>query len=161
MSDDSQDNVPRWTIPKRTRADERNLHISDFNIVRKSAKDKDSVLFVRAGPKFPVSFKRGKWLLPAAIMDFGEKPKDVAKRILMEQLTNVDYLVPSYLSMQSYLGAHWDIVFVFESVLDESKPLPAPKEPFEGVAFHNLHLLPKNEIAEDHMEVISGLLKES
>jgi|SRR5579872_2967893 len=157
---EAQDNIPRWTIPKRQRADERDLHISTFNLVRKSAREKDTVLFVKAGPKFPVSFKRGKWLLPAAIMDFGEKPRDVAKRVLTEQLMNVDYLTPSYLSLQSYFGAHWDLVFIFESTLDESKPVPAPKEPFEGVAFHNLGSLPRKEIAEDHMEVLEDLSTE-
>lgn len=156
----ANDNVPRWTIPKRERMDERNLHISAFNIVRKSAREKDTILFVKAGPKFPVSFKRGKWLLPAAIMDFGEVPKDVAKRILTEQLTSVDYLAPSYLSMQSYYGAHWDIVFIFESILNETKPIPMPKEPFVGVTFYKLDSLPKTEIAEDNVEVLEELGKE-
>ncbi|HYB03966.1 MAG TPA: hypothetical protein VED17_05870, partial [Nitrososphaerales archaeon] len=100
MEQGAQDNFPRWTIPKRERMDSQNLHISAFNVVWKGLKN-HSVLFVKAGPKFPVSFKRGKWLLPAAIMDFGEKPKDVAKRVLMEQMMNVDYLTPNYLSMQS------------------------------------------------------------
>ena len=156
--DDSQDNVPRWTIPKRTRIDNEYLHISDFNLVRKS-NDRDSVLFVKGGPKFPVSFKRGKWLLPAAILDFGEKPKDVAKRILNEQLGNVEYLNPTFLSMQSYLGAHWDIVFIFESHLGEGKPIPTAKEPFVGVMFYNLNSLPRHEIAEDHLEVLDELKK--
>ena len=155
----AQDNFPRWTIPKRERMDSQNLHISAFNVVRKSLKD-DSVLFVKAGPKFPVSFKRGKWLLPAAIMDFGEKPKDVAKRVLTEQMTNVDYLTPNYMSMQSYLGAHWDIVFLFESRLDETKPVPAAKEPFIGVSFHHLDSIPRHEIAEDHLEVLNELIQE-
>lgn len=140
--------------------DKQDLHISAFNLVRKSAGERDSVLFVKAGPKFAVSFKRGKWLLPAAIMDFGEKPKDVAKRILNEQLVNVENLTPTYLSMQSYFGAHWDIVFVFESQLDGSKPLPGAKEPFEGVAFHDLKSLPRSEISEDHLEVLDELQRE-
>ena len=131
--DSSRDNAPRWTIPKRTRLNNERLHISAFNLVRKSD-DRDSVLFVKAGPKFPVSFKRGKWLLPAAILEFGEKPKTVAKRVLSEQLENVDYLDPKYLSMQSYLGAHWDIVFIFESQLEEGKPLPTAKAPFLGAS---------------------------
>ena len=156
--DGSQDNVPRWTIPKRTRLDNQDLHISTFNLVRKN-NDKDSVLFVKAGPKFPVSFKRGKWLLPAAILDFGEKPKDVAKRVLTEQLDSVEYLDPKFLSMQSYIGAHWDIVFIFESQVEEGKPVPTAKESFAGVSFHNLNSLPRNEIAEDHLEVLDELKK--
>src|SRR5580700_8274748 len=119
----SQDNIPRWTIPKRTRLDNEDLHISDFNLVRKSG-DRDSILFVKAGPKFPVSFKRGKWLLPAAILDFGENPRVVAKRILNEQLEGVEYLDPKFLSLQSYYGAHWDLVFIFESQIEEAKSMP-------------------------------------
>jgi hypothetical protein len=155
----ASDIFPRWTIPRRERMDEMDLHISDFNIVRKSEKD-DSMLFVKAGPKYPVSFKRGKLLLPAAIIDFGEKPRDVAKRILTEQLTNVDSLTPNYLSMQSYYGAHWDIVFIFESKLDETKPMPAAKEPFIGLSFHRMDSLPRHEIAEDHLEVLDELIAE-
>jgi hypothetical protein len=158
-SENAADNFPRWTIPRRERMGEQNLHISAFNVVRKRVND-DALIFVRAGPKFPVSFKRGKWLLPAAIMDFGEKPKDVARRVLNEQLANVEYLVPNYLSMQSYLGAHWDIVFIFESILDETKPAPVAKEPFAGLTFHKLDSLPRQEIAEDHLEVLDELRKE-
>jgi|SRR5271165_6574948 len=154
-----QDNVPRWTIPRRTRLDNEDLHISTFILIRKSD-DKDSVLFVKAGPKFPVSFKRGKWLLPAAILDFGEKPKEVVKRVLSEQLENAEYLDPKFLSMQSYLGAHWDIVFIFEAILEEDKPVPAPKAAFTGTAFHNLNSLPRSEIADDHLEVLDELKKE-
>jgi len=157
--DGADDNAPRWTIPRRTRLAQQDLHISAFNFVRKSAKD-TALIFVKAGPKFPVSFKRGKWLLPAAIMDFGEVPKFVAKRVVNEQLTNTDYIVTNYLSMQSYLGAHWDIVFIFESVLDESKPTPVAKDPFIGVSFFDLDSLPRQEIAEDHLEVLDEFKKE-
>jgi len=157
--DGSKDNIPRWTIPKRTRLDNQDLHISTFILVRKND-DKDSVLFVKAGPQFPVSFKRGKWLLPAAILDFGEKPKEVAKRVLTEQLDNAEYLEPKFLSMQSYFGAHWDIVFIFESQLETGKPMPTAKSSFTGASFHNLNSLPRQEIAEDHLEVLDELKKE-
>src|SRR2546422_10384238 len=106
MSDLPTD-TPRWTVPKRARMRNENLHISDFILVRKHS-ESDSVLFLKAGEKFPVSFKRGKWLLPAAILDYGESPKQFAKRMLGEQLNNADYLNPTFLSMQSFLWAHWD-----------------------------------------------------
>lgn len=157
--EEPEDLFPRWTIPKRERMDGQNLHISVFILLRKDAGD-DSVLFLKAGPNYPVSFKRGKWLLPAAIIDFGEKPKDVVKRVLGEQLANVDYLTPVYVSMQSYLGAHWDIVFVFEARLDQTKPRPMTKGPFVDVAFHRLDSLPREEIAEDHLEVLDEYLRE-
>src|SRR5438552_12586435 len=99
-----------------------NLHISDFILVRKHS-ESDSVLFLRAGDKFPVSFKRGKWLLPAAILDFGESPKKFAAQVLREQLDNAEFSEPSFLSLQSYYGAHWDIVFVLECHLLEGRPL--------------------------------------
>jgi len=62
--------------------------------------------------------------------------------------------------MQSYFGAHWDIVFIFESRLEEGRPLPSTKAPFVGASFHNLNSLPRNEIAEDHLEVLDELKKE-
>jgi len=158
MSDLPSD-TPRWTLPKHARMSNENLHISDFILVRKHG-DSDSVLFLKAGEKFPLSFKRGKWLLPAAILDYGESPKQFAKKLLVEQLDNVDYLDPTFLSMQSYLGAHWDIVFVFECHLGEGKPAPTAKEPFIGISFHKLSALPKHEIAEDHLEVLDELKKE-
>jgi hypothetical protein len=158
MSDLPSDS-PRWTIPKRARMNNENLHISAFVLVRKHD-DRDSILFLKAGEKFPVSFKRGKWLVPAAILDYGESPKNFAKKLLNEQLNNVEYLDPTFLSLQSYLGAHWDIVFVFESHLQEGKPLPTPKEPFVAISFHKLDTLPRHEIAEDHLEVLDELKKE-
>ena len=158
MSDLLSD-TPRWTLPKHARMSNENLHISDFILVRKHS-ESDSVLFLKAGEKFPVSFKRGKWLLPAAILDYGESPKQFAKKLLVEQLDNVDYLDPTFLSMQSYLGAHWDIVFVFECHLGEGKPAPTAKEPFIGISSHKLSALPKHEIAEDHLEVLDELKKE-
>jgi hypothetical protein len=156
---DLPSDTPRWTIPKRTRISTENLHISDFVLMRKYG-DAESVLFLKAGEKFPVSFKRGKWLLPAAILDFGESPKGFAKQLIGEQLNNVDYLEPTFLSLQSYLGAHWDLVFVFECRLMEGKPLPTPKEPFVEVSFLKLSALPKSGIAEDHLEVLDELVKE-
>jgi hypothetical protein len=155
---DLPSDTPRWTIPKRRRISTENLHISDFVIMRKYG-GPDSVLFLKAGEKFPVSFKRGKWLLPAAILDFGESPKGFAKQLIGEQLNNVDYLEPTFLSLQSYLGAHWDLVFLFECSLAEGKPLLTPKDPFVDVSFLKLSALPRPEIAEDHLEVLDELEK--
>ena len=134
------------------------LHISDFVLVRKHD-DSDSVLFLKAGDKFPVSFKRGKWLLPAAILDFGESPKKFAIQVLHEQLDNAEFSVPNFLSLQSYYGAHWDIVFVLESHLLE-KSMPTVRPPFSEVTFFKLGNLPRNEIAEDHIEVLDELKEE-
>ncbi|MDA4112314.1 MAG: hypothetical protein OK439_07210, partial [Thaumarchaeota archaeon] len=83
------------------------------------------------------------------------------KRILGEQLNNSEYLEPTFLSMQSYLGAHWDIVFVFECHLVEGKPALTGKEPFVGTSFLKLSALPRHEIAEDHLEVLDELKEET
>jgi hypothetical protein len=158
MSDLPSDK-PRWTIPRRARMDNEDLHISDFVFVRKPD-DADSVLFLKAGEKFPVSFKRGKWLFPAAILDFGNSPKKFALQVLKEQLNDGSYSEPTFLSMQSYYGAHWDIVFVLECRLAAGKPLPTSREPFTDVSFFKLSNLPRKEIAEDHLEVLDELQKE-
>jgi hypothetical protein len=150
---------PRWTIPKRTRIDGgENLHVSSFVLLKNS--QGDSIAFLRAGPKYPVQFKRGKLLLPATILNFGENPKRVAERLLGEQITGAENLKADYVSMQSYLGAHWDIVFVYETkVREEERPLTS-KDPFTEVRFYNISALPRDQIAEDHLEVLDELINE-
>jgi len=124
-------------------------------------KDADEVLFLKSSDNYPVKFKRGKLMLPAAIVDFGEKPNEVAKRILGEQLSGAELLKPKFLTMQSYLGAHWDIVFVFEAQLEgKQKEDLKPKDPFIHTSFQKLESLPRLEIADDHLEVIDAFLKE-
>lgn len=93
---DLPSDTPRWTIPRRERMSNEDLHISDFVLVRKHD-DSDSVLFLKAGDKFPVSFKRGKWLLPAAILDFGGSPKKFANQVIREQLDNAEVSEPNFL----------------------------------------------------------------
>jgi hypothetical protein len=147
----------RWTLPKRRRVSNESLHISDFVLVKK---DSDSILFLRAGEKYPVSFKRGKLLLPAAILNYGENPREAAKRVLSEQLEHSEYLQPKFLAMQSYVGAHWDICLVFECQVENDKRELSFREPYAHASYHPLTSLPRREIAEDHLEVIDGLLQE-
>jgi len=156
---DLPSDTPRWTIPRRERMSNEDLHISDFVLVRKHD-DSDSVLFLKAGDKFPVSFKRGKWLLPAAILDFGGSPKKFANQVIREQLDNAEVSEPNFLSLQSYYGAHWDIVFVLENHLLDGKPMPTARPPFSAVTFFKLSNLPRNEIADDHLEVLDELKEE-
>jgi hypothetical protein len=151
---------PRWTIPKRTRMGGENLHVSSFLMIRN--RPGDSIVLLRAGPKHPVQFKRGKLLLPATILNFGDSPRLVAQRLMSEQLDGPENLKVEFASMQSYLGAHWDIVFVFAAKVDEKEErlTLAPKEPFTEAAFHKLSNLPRDQIAEDHLEVLDQLRKE-
>jgi hypothetical protein len=156
---------PRWTLPPRKEISPENLHISSFVIAKKGLKggeEEQALLFLKAGDKHPLSFRRGKLLLPATILRYGEKPSDGARRVLREQLLDPGRLKdPEFLGMQSYLGAHWDIVFLFETWLQEGGQDIQPKEPFVLAAFHDISRLPRNEIADDHLEVIDSMLKPS
>lgn len=93
------------------------------------------------------------------MLNFGEDPVEAVKRILRDQMEHADGLQPKFLEIQSYLGGHWDICFVYESVASESKTDLGPKQPFMDSAFYSLGSLPINEIAADHLEVIDGLQK--
>jgi hypothetical protein len=150
---------PRWTVPKRARVGSEDLHISSFVLVV-NPKD-SSVLFLRAGEKYPVQFRRGKLLLPAAIVDFGESPRKVGHEVLERQLSGVEPVKLKFRSLQSYLGAHWDIVLVFEADLAETAGQEIkPKDPFTAIEFHKLDSLPRDQIASDHLEVLDELAKE-
>jgi hypothetical protein len=141
-----------------------NLHISSFVIVKKKgASDKDySILLLRAGPKHSVSFRRGQLVLPAAILMYGEKPKEAARRSLSYQLANPDSLQdPQFLSMQTYYGAHWDIVFLFETWTKDGAQEISPKEPYVAATFYPVNNLPNREISGDHLEVLNEMLHPS
>jgi ADP-ribose pyrophosphatase YjhB (NUDIX family) len=156
---------PRWTLPPRKEISPENLHISSFVIVKKAdvgGGGIQSILLVKAGDKHPLSFRRGKLLLPATILRYGENPRDGARRALKEQLRGPEHLKdPVFLTMQSYLGAHWDIVFLFETQLEKDGQGIEPNEPFVLASFHEVHKLPRGEVAEDHLEVIDGMLSPS
>jgi hypothetical protein len=138
--------------------DGENLHISSFVLLRNT--QLDSIAFLRAGPKHSIQFKRQKLLLPSTILNFGEDPSQVAVRLLGEQILGAEDLKAQFVSMQSYRGAHWDIVFVYEAKMPEGRPLTA-KEPFTEVSFCKTSALPREQIAEDHLEVLDELVKES
>ena len=142
---------------KRKQISPENLHISSFIIVRKN--DDDSrILFLKASQNHPLPFRRRKLLLPAGMLAYGEHPKDAAQRILRDQLENSGNVgEPRFLEMQSYLGAHWDICFVFECK-DTGGRVKGSKSPnFEGASYHDRNSLPRSEIAPDHLEVLDSL----
>lgn len=161
MLEDLREDSPRWTLPPRKEISPENLHISSFVVVKGAGRD-DSALFLRAGDKHPLSFRRGKFLLPAVILKYGEKPREGAKRALRDQLNSADGVEePEFLTMQSYLGAHWDIVFVFQAWAREGVTGFVPKEPFTQAIFRELADLPRGEIAEDHLEVLDEVMNPS
>ncbi|MDA4122825.1 MAG: NUDIX hydrolase [Thaumarchaeota archaeon] len=151
---------PRWTLPPRKEISPENLHISSFVIVRNEIGDEgESILLLRAGDKHPLSFRRGKLMLPSVILRYGENPREGARRVLRDQLKDPkDLHDPEFFSMQSYLGAHWDIVFLFNSRQNEGAQDPIAKEPYVEAAFYEVKNLPRSEIVEDHLEVIDGAL---
>jgi hypothetical protein len=141
------------------------LHISSFVIAKKKAGSSDSeysVLFLKAGDKHPVSFRRGKLLLPSTILIYGEKPRDAARRALAQQLGNPDSLQdPQFLNMQTYYGAHWDIVFLYETSVKDGAREVSAKEPYVEASFYPVSNLPRSEISEDHLEVLDEMLHPS
>lgn len=137
---------------RRRRISDSSLHISAFLILRRG---NDSVMLLRAGNSHPVSFRRGKLLLPSTMLNFGEDPKEAAKRILRSQVEGAENIQPRFLEIQSYLGSHWDICFVYEC--DALGSDLRSKQPYVGNSFYSLAALPSDEIAEDHLEVIDGL----
>jgi len=166
-SDRSEQNFPRWTLPPRREISPESLHISSFVIVKKKTTGKSnregepSILLLRAGDRHPLSFRRGKLLLPAAILSYGEQPRAAARRILREQLGNPEGLGdPEFLKLLSYVGAHWDIVVLFQAWFD-GEDLDQPKEPFVNGDFYDVNSLPRKEMAEDHLEVIDSMLNPS
>lgn len=139
---------------RRRRISDSSLHISAFLLVKSGD---GSILLLRAGNSHPVSFRRGKLLLPATMLNFGEDPGEAVKRILRDQMEHGEGLQPKFLEIQSYLGGHWDICFVYESDASDSKTDLGPRQPYIESAFYSLTTLPTNEIAADHLEVLDGL----
>jgi len=166
-SDRSEQDFPRWTLPPRREISPESLHISSFVVVRKkmapgSGKEGDtSILLLRAGDRHPLSFRRGKLLLPASILSYGEQPRAAARRIMREQLGSPEGLGdPEFLKLLSYAGAHWDIVVLFQAWFG-GEGLIRPKEPFVLGDFYDVNALPRKEMAEDHLEVIDSMLNPS
>lgn len=120
--------------------------------------ERPPILLLRAGDSHPVSFRRGRLLLPATILSYGEQPRAAARRVLKEQLGSPDGLGdPEFLKLVSYLGAHWDIVILFQAWFDGGSQVQ-PRGPFVQGGFYEVGSLPRTEIAEDHLEVIDSVL---
>ncbi len=137
----------------RMRISDENLHVSSFGLVRT---EPDSLLFVRASDAHPLSFRRGRLLLPATMLQFGERPMDAADRAVKTQLSGVAGAVPKFVDIQSYMGSHWDICFVYEFDVS-GKGRPAALPPYADAVSYKLDSLPRSQIAEDHLEIIDGL----
>jgi ADP-ribose pyrophosphatase YjhB (NUDIX family) len=137
----------------RRRISDESLHISSFDLVRR---DVDSILLIKATDAHPLVFRRGKLMLPATMVQYGEKPAVAAKRALTAQVTGADGLEQKFMELQSYTGSHWDIVIVYEFDARGAGEIKA-KAPYADAAFYKLSSLPREAMAEDHLEVIDGL----
>lgn len=138
---------------KRMRISEENLHISAFAIV---GDGKGSILLLKAGQAHPLSFRRGNLLLPAVILEFGEWPFTAAKRAVTSQLEGAEPLEPKFRQIQSYMGSHWDLCFVYDFDGRKAAKLSV-KPPYVEASYHRLSALPREAIAPDHLEVIEGM----
>jgi hypothetical protein len=76
---------------------------------------------------------------------------------LNDQIKNSKDLDLQFLDMQSYLGAHWDLCFVYEAK-NAGRDLE-PKGPFTQASFYEMSNLPRSEIAGDHPDVLEALTK--
>jgi ADP-ribose pyrophosphatase YjhB (NUDIX family) len=153
-------------LPARARQiSPSDLHLSSFLIAKKKGDGDDySVLFLKAGDKHPLSFRRGKFVLPSTILNYGEKPKEAVRRAIANQIGTPDsFEDPQFQNMQTFFGAHWDIVFLFESWIKDSAQgeVISPKEPYVEARFYPVSSLPRNEISEDHLEVLDEMLHPS
>ena len=92
------------------------------------------------------------------MVQYGEKPAEAADRALTTQLSNVERLERKFLDLQSYMGSHWDICIIYEYNVGDAREVKA-KPPFADAAFYELSSLPRDLIAEDHLEVLDGLKK--
>ena len=100
----------RFSAEKVTeRTPEQGLCISSFLIARRD----ETVLL---GKALRPEMAREKWILPASQLMYGEHPDEAARRILKDQLkTEAEKL--SNRGLWSFLGAHWDLCFVYDVVL--------------------------------------------
>jgi ADP-ribose pyrophosphatase YjhB (NUDIX family) len=58
------------------------LHISSFVFVKKGT----TIALLRASNQHFLEFRRGKWVVPAAVLKVPEHPDDCALRVLKDQL---------------------------------------------------------------------------
>jgi ADP-ribose pyrophosphatase YjhB (NUDIX family) len=120
-------------------------HISSFAIIEDA--NKEMLLVKRLRPEFSA----GKWLLPSAIINFGEPPEGAIKRIVKEQV-GADAKEVRLLDVQSWGDKHWDICFVYGvSIGDVGKLSPD----VEKAEYFDRRKLPP-EFRSDHMEVLES-----
>jgi len=118
------------------------MHISSFVLVRKGTQ----VLLAR---RLKPERWAGKWVIPGAIIYFGEDPGAAALRIVREQL-GATATALKLLDVQSYGDKHWDMCFLFHADVPGAVKLGGD---FDKSDYFDLAKLP-HELREDHKEVL-------
>ena len=121
------------------------VHISSFAIIKEGSK---LLLEKRLRPEFSA----GKWVIPAALINYGEDPLVAVKRVVKEQL-GTDAKKAELIDVESYGDKHWDICFVYEVSVDGIGKLSPDIERAEYFAPGKL----PPEFRSDHMEVLQAL----
>jgi len=137
--------MARLTPQAQGQQSEEVMHISAFAITKKG---KELLLVKKIRPEFTA----GKWVLPSAIINFGEHPESAIKRIVKEQLGAEPKNV-KLIDIQSYGDKHWDMCFVYEVSIDSVGKVSADIEKAE---YFDVGKLPP-EFRSDHAEVLQSL----
>jgi ADP-ribose pyrophosphatase YjhB (NUDIX family) len=118
------------------------MHVSSFALIRRGTR----VLLVR---RTQPERWAGKWVIPSALLMFGEDPAAGVRRVVMEQLGS-KATVASLLDVQSYGDKHWDMCFVY----DVEMPGPGKLgQDFDKAEYFDVSKMPP-ELRDDHKEVI-------
>jgi hypothetical protein len=106
---------------------------------------------------------RNGWMLPSSHLIVHESPKDAALRIAREQL-DLDELVLSEPKVISEvyppkyfpdLDEHWDIEFIFSSVIPREK-IPSRTKAFREIKMLDPRTTKRSEIARSHEDVLAS-----
>jgi ADP-ribose pyrophosphatase YjhB (NUDIX family) len=119
------------------------LHISSFVFVRKGAQ----ILLAR---RVKPERWAGKWVIPGALINYGEDPGAAALRIVREQL-GATATALKLLDVQSYGDKHWDMCFLFHADIPGTVKLSGD---FDKADYFDLANLPA-ELRDDHKEVLA------
>ncbi len=124
---------------------EEMVHISSFAIIKKGNK---LLLEKRLRPEYSA----GKWVIPGALINYGEDPLAGVKRVVKEQL-GTDTKKAELIDVESYGDKHWDICFVYRVEIPNVGTLSPDVEKTD---YSELRSLPP-ELRDDHKEVIDTL----
>jgi ADP-ribose pyrophosphatase YjhB (NUDIX family) len=137
--------IARLTPQAQGQQVEEVVHISSFAVINRG---NELLLAKRIRPEYTA----GKWVLPSAVINFGEDPEAAVRRIVKEQV-GAEPSAVKLLKVQSYGDKHWDLCFVYDVSINGPGKLSPD---IERAEFFNRDKLPP-EFRADHAEVLQGL----